>query len=115
MDTGPIDSRDNLGINAQDSDRVRIQRNATCVPITTEGHTADGTSYVRKAGAIGDLNTAIDAFFNYTAMFYGPTSFNLSLAGLTDPALQNITYLYTNFRDVATELWRYEESPYDIQ
>jgi hypothetical protein len=39
MDTGLIDSRDDLGINAQDRDRVQIRRNATCIPITTQGYT----------------------------------------------------------------------------
>ena len=111
MDTGFIDSRDDLGINAQNDDRVKIRRNTTCIPITTEGYTTTGSSFAGGASSDHPIRTP----FNYTAVFYGPTYNNLTSAGLTDPAIQNSTYIYTKFRDVATSFWRYERSPYDVK
>jgi hypothetical protein len=117
MDTGWIDSRDDLGINGEDQDRIQFRKNATCVPITTNGYISNGTSVlaVNQYASVGDSTIPYNATFNYTAAFYGPQSNNLTQVGIVDPALQNATYIYTNFRDIATMFWNYENSPYDVQ
>lgn len=119
MDTGWIDSRNDLGINGQEEGRVQFRKTAECVPITTKGYTSNGTStlvYTENPNAIiGDGSPIVQTMFNYTAAFYGPQRNNLTQVGIVDPALQNSTYIYTNFRDVATMFWNYEQSPYDVQ
>jgi hypothetical protein len=116
METGLLDSRNDFGINANDKDRVEVRRNATCIPITTEGYNTNGTSRFGPADSLPIDNAEVSGMaFNYTALFYGPTYENITGAGLADPALRNITYIYTNFRDIATEFWNYERSPYDVQ
>lgn len=97
LDTGLIDSRDDLGINGHDSDRVQWRNNLTCVPITTDGYSKQGTSSYNYLGDFSSGNIT----FNYTALLYGPPDDNFLLYGVEDLTLQNATYLYTNFMDLA--------------
>jgi hypothetical protein len=119
MDSGLLDSRNDLGINARDEDRVQWRRNATCAPITTEGYVTSGNSSfsVSQEQSIEGISVSGNVYlpFNYTAAFYGPPAFNESNFGLTDPSLQNATYLYTNFRDIAGEAYNGEVSAYEVQ
>jgi hypothetical protein len=60
FDTGLIDSRDDFGINVDDSNRVQFPKAITCTPITGQRYIENGsTSY----------NSMV---FNYSAAFYGP-------------------------------------------
>ncbi|KAE9363255.1 hypothetical protein N431DRAFT_475416 [Stipitochalara longipes BDJ] len=111
LDTGLIDSRNDMGINSRDEDHILWRKNATCVPITTVGYSKNGTSSMDYKGAnyIGHNN------FNYTAMFYGTLLDQLaSFASPMDPALLNATYIYTNFYDIAIPLFTHSVSLYDI-
>jgi hypothetical protein len=97
LDTGLIDSRDDLGINSHESDRVQWRHNLTCSPITTDGYSENGTSTVNYENHYG--NGKMD--FNYTALYYGPTSQNGSLSGVENLAILNATYVHTNFLESA--------------
>ncbi|KAE8453974.1 hypothetical protein EG329_007750 [Mollisiaceae sp. DMI_Dod_QoI] len=118
MDTGPLDSRDDLGINAQGEDRIVWRKNATCVPITTQGYTKSGNSSLsmsQEQQLEGIFNSDdLRLPFNYTAAFYGPTHDNYTFWGLSDPSLLNATYIYTNFRDIATIFHNDQVSPYQL-
>jgi hypothetical protein len=99
LDSRLIDSRDDLGINSRDEDRVQWRKNTTCIPITTTGYQKNGTSSIayQSMTYIGQNN------FNYTALFYGPNWDSPgSLAAPLDPVLKkNATYINTNFYDIA--------------
>jgi hypothetical protein len=112
MTTGLLDSRDDFGINSGNEDRVHLRKVATCIPITADGYTSNGTTTIyytnmmREPGAIT---------VNYTAAFYGATGLNLSDVGILDPGLQNMTYMYTNFREAATPYYENFAQPYDVE
>ncbi|KAE9372844.1 hypothetical protein N431DRAFT_467074 [Stipitochalara longipes BDJ] len=111
MATALLDSRTDLGINGRDEDRVQLKKTATCVPIAPDSYTHNGTTsinYDSFTGAKGEITV------NYTAVYYGPSTTNSTLIGITDPALQNMTYLYTNFRDAATPFHNTYVSSYDL-
>lgn len=98
LDTGLIDSRDDLGVNSRDSDRIQWRHNVTCAPITTDGYSKNGTSTVNyDSHYSGNGNMG----FNYTGLYYGPSVQNLSLSGVNDPDLWNATYVHTNFLESA--------------
>ncbi|KUJ06552.1 uncharacterized protein LY89DRAFT_769160 [Mollisia scopiformis] len=65
LDTGLVDSRDDLGINGREGDRIQWRKNITCVPITTDGHSKNGTSFVNYRYPYYRGRNA----FNYTAIF----------------------------------------------
>lgn len=114
LDSGFLDSRDDFGINAKDEDRIQIRITATCSPITTEGYTKSGTTLLNyqaynKPDTYGQTNV------NYIASFYGTTGLNNTYLGFNDPELANSSWIYTNFREVATTYYNEQESPYDIQ
>ncbi|KUJ10441.1 uncharacterized protein LY89DRAFT_723648 [Mollisia scopiformis] len=111
MDTGYVDSRDDLGINGKDEDRIQWRRNATCVPIKTDGFSTNGTSVVnyKDPHYYGRNN------FNYTALFYGPMYGSPSEWGMDDPALQNATYIYTNFYDIKIHSFSSSVAPYQVE
>lgn len=99
MTTAFLDSRDGLGINRRHEDRVQLKKVATCIPINPDGYTRNSTTTIDYESFSG-VDRAITV--NYTAAFYGPSTTNNTLIGLTDPALENMTHVYTNFRDTAT-------------
>lgn len=112
MDTGLIDSRDDLGINGKDTDRIQWRKNVTCIPITADGYTKNGTSSREFTNAhfTGRNN------FNYTALYYGPPKYtNYSSLGFADPELQNATYIYTNFADLAVPIYPNPVPQYIVQ
>jgi hypothetical protein len=113
MDTGLLDSREDLGINGGDKDRVKLKRTATCSPITTKGYMKSGTTSLDYR-VFNRNNTFGHTTINYTAALYGPNEVNIGQAGLEDPTLENITYLLSNFREVATVYYNRHLSPYDI-
>lgn len=111
MATSLLDSRADLGINGRDEDRIQLKKIATCVPITPKGYTKNGTTtvvYQSYSGVAGEIRV------NYTATFYGPATSNRTFFGLPDPALENLTYAYTNFRDAATAYYNNYVSSYDL-
>ncbi|CZR60573.1 uncharacterized protein PAC_10469 [Phialocephala subalpina] len=118
MDTGYVDSRDDLGISAPDRDRIQWRKNATCVPITTEGYTKSGnSSFSISQEQLSEGVTPPDDLwlpFNYTAAFYGRTHENLTFWGLTDPTLQNATYIYSDYRDIATLFHNDQGTKYEV-
>ncbi|KAE8446476.1 hypothetical protein EG329_011939 [Mollisiaceae sp. DMI_Dod_QoI] len=98
MDTGLIDSREDLGVNGQNEDRIQWRKSATCIPITTDGYSKNGTSF----RVYGNPHFRGNNSFNYTALFYGaPIASNYSDVGVTDPDLANATYIYTDFADIS--------------
>jgi hypothetical protein len=113
MATGLLDSREHFGINGQDKDRVQVRRSATCSPITTDGYMKSGTSSIAYHSFNNHSNAGLITF-NYTAAFYGDSNENHTLYGLDDPALDNTTYIYTNFREVALPSYSYNAPSYDI-
>ncbi|KAE9371335.1 hypothetical protein N431DRAFT_483888 [Stipitochalara longipes BDJ] len=100
LDTGLLDSRDDFGVNGQGFERISYRRASTCVPITTQNFTTNGTS------SIGDAD------FNYTAAFYGPNQIDLTM--INDTNLQNATYILSNYRDFALPFYIDESSPYTV-
>jgi len=113
MDTGLIDSREDLGINGRDRDRVQWRKTATCIPITTNGYSKNGTSSIKLIDNRYDGSSTC----NYTALFYGynaPTP-TVPQGRVTDPILQNATYIYTNFLDFKSKTHSYAVQPYDIE
>jgi len=113
MTTGMLDSRDDLGINSRDEDRVRFRKVAACAPLKSDGYYENGTTSIRYRSFSEGTRGTITV--NYTAAFYGATQTNLTLLGLTDPTFANMTLLYTNFRDAATTFQNSFESSYDLQ
>lgn len=113
METGLIDSREDLGINSRDEDRVQVRRSATCSPITTDGYTKRGNTTIHYK-IFNQVNQTGDMPTNYTAAFYGSSNNNDTLLGIDDPELENMTYIYTNFREVATAYYSFDQPPYDI-
>lgn len=111
MDTGLLDSRDDFGINSQHFDRVQWRKRATCMPITTSGYTQQGVSFIDYTYK----NIPGRQTINYTALFYGPDYNMLSAAGLTDPAISNATYVFTNFQTEMIPYSDYTEPPYYLQ
>jgi hypothetical protein len=102
MDTGFIDSRDDLGINSRDEDRIQWRKNATCIPITTSGYMKNGTSSITYQSSTYIGQNA----FNYTALFYGPNwNSPANIAAPLDPVLSNATYVNTNFYDIAMTIF----------
>lgn len=113
MDTNLLDSRDDFGINGRDEDRIKFKRTATCSPITTQGYTKSGTTLVNYQ--VFNANSSFGQIpVNYTAAFYGNGGVSLSHMGVDDLSLENLTYLYTNYRDAATIFYNYNSLPYDI-
>ncbi|CZR55165.1 uncharacterized protein PAC_05051 [Phialocephala subalpina] len=69
INTGYIDSRDDLGINGDDTHRIQYRKQATCMPLVTDGYLELGNS------SRDGMN------FTYEAAFYGPNNvLNSSLA-----------------------------------
>ncbi|KAF4613378.1 hypothetical protein G7Y89_g15510 [Cudoniella acicularis] len=110
MDTGLLDSRDDLGINSQDKDRIRLRKTSVCSPITTENYTKNGTSVINYSNPSYEGSNAM----NYTALFYGRNYFNFTHEGIPEPTLQNATYIYTNFRDIEGAVSNNDKAAYDI-
>jgi hypothetical protein len=101
MDTGLLDSRNDFGVNGQNDERISYRRVSTCIPITTENFTTNGTS------SVGSV------VFNYTAAFYGPNQIDLTM--INDTTLQNATYILSNYRDFALPFYTDESSPYTVE
>lgn len=101
LDTGLLDSRDDVGVNGQDDERIFFRRVSTCVPINTLNFTTNGTSSIGSA------------IFNYTAAFYGPN--DIGLAMISDTTLQNATYILSNYRPFALLFSAAESSPYTVE
>lgn len=102
LDSGLLDSRDDLGVNGHNDERISYRRLSTCIPITTDNFTTNGTS------SIGD-----NRMFNYTAAFYGPNQIDLTM--INDTTLQNATYILSNYRDFALPFYIDESSPYTVE
>lgn len=52
---------------------------------------------------------------NYTAAFHGcPNTQNMSAYGFGDPALDRATYIYTNYRGIASTFYNGNMDPYDV-
>jgi hypothetical protein len=113
MDTGLLDSREDLGINGGENDRVKLRRTVTCSPITTKGYTRSGTTSLDYR-VFNRNNTFGHTTINYTAAFYGASNVKTGLVGLGDSTLENITSLLSNFREVATIYYNKKSSLYDI-
>lgn len=117
MDTGMINSRNDLGFNARDEDHVLWRRNATCSPITTQGYTRTGMSSINYTYSEGQIEypneTSRSVPFHYTAMFYGPNPTRPTK--ITDTLLKNATYFYTNFREAAGDTFKITPTVYDLQ
>lgn len=102
MDAGLVDSRDDFGVNGRDDERISYRRTATCIPVTTQNFTKNGTSSL-----VGN------AAFNYTAAFYGPNQVELTM--ISDTILQNATYILSNYREFALPFYTDESSPYTVE
>ena len=102
LETGLIDSRDDMGINGGDEERIQWRKNVTCSPITTMGYQNTGTSNMTYLSTNYEGRNS----FNYTALYYGASSYFLDKLPINtavplDPILTNATYIYTNFYDIA--------------
>ncbi|KUJ17744.1 uncharacterized protein LY89DRAFT_747572 [Mollisia scopiformis] len=114
MDTGVLDSRDDFGINGRDKERIQFRKNTTCVPIKSDGYMVEGNSSIDFDGYFSSGSSGTAAF-NYTAAFYGPMNpEQFADSGIEDSSISNATYIYTNFREMATPMWNNGKSPYDV-
>lgn len=112
MDTGYLDSRDDLGINSNDEDRIQWRQVTTCVPIKTDGYIKSGSSSITYF----DFTFRVSSTpVNYTAAFYGKTGINSTSFGFTDPALEYMTYIYTHFNNIATNFYTLGVPLYSMQ
>lgn len=100
LDTGLLDSRDDLGINGEGGDRVLWRKNMTCSPITTKGYSSQGkttmVNYERQFEGSVDVN--------YTAVFYGDPFVTPATLGIADPTLAHATYIYTDYMEA--KFWK---------
>ncbi|KAF4627886.1 hypothetical protein G7Y89_g10265 [Cudoniella acicularis] len=108
-----MDSREDLGINSEDKDRVHLKRSFACSPITTKGYTTTGTSSMDYRDWSVKNHTGHTSF-NYIAALYGPSATNDTLLGLGDPVFENATYIYTNLKEVGPLYYNYGDAGYDI-
>ncbi|KAF4612825.1 hypothetical protein G7Y89_g15548 [Cudoniella acicularis] len=111
MDSGLLDTQQDLAINSNKEDRIQLRRTGTCSPITTIGYSRNGT------GGISFGNDRYEGYnmINFTAFFYGPSQLNWTEeAGISESILQNATYIYTSYRDVAGVFYDGNKSLYDL-
>jgi hypothetical protein len=85
FDTGLLDSRDDLGVNSKQIDRIQYRKVTTCSPITSDGYVNTGVSTLKGRA------------YNYTAAFYGinndmPSS--MSIFG----GIPNATYVHSDYK-----------------
>ena len=101
LDTGLINSREDLGINSKDDARVQYRRLTTCSPIVIEDY-------------VGIKNTTLGAStFYLIGAFYGPNSQGAPLAEIySDPSTVNATYLTSQFQPFQTPYDQATGSPY---
>jgi hypothetical protein len=80
FDSGLIDSREDLGVNGNDANRVQYRKTATCSPLTTDGHilVTNGTFNNNTVGL--------------AAAFYGPNNELPATEVGAEDRLQNATY-----------------------
>jgi len=86
FDTGLIDSRDDLGINSRDANRIQYRKLTTCIPISTD-------DFVKVYNITVDQST-----FEAAAAFYGP-NYNPSSEAVTNGSIANATYVTSDFRN----------------
>ncbi|KAF8865654.1 hypothetical protein BDZ45DRAFT_796456 [Acephala macrosclerotiorum] len=91
FDTGLIDSRDDLGVNTRDRDRVQYRRTATCNPITTQG-------YVFSMNVTRAPARTYNSTFTAIAAYYGRNN-DLTSEIVTSGLIVNATYVSSNFEN----------------
>lgn len=101
LDTGLIDSRDDLGINSRDEDQIQYREVSTCTPITTDG-------YVSTFNTTTSDNVTLTAY----AAFYGPNLYEHSEIGNYDIA--NATYVTSNYASLKSSYDVASGSPYNL-
>jgi hypothetical protein len=85
FDTGFLDSREDLGFNSKQVDRVQYRKVMTCSPITSESYSTNGSAYYLGRG------------YNYTAEFYGVN--NLMPSRIAEfGGIPNATYVHSDFK-----------------
>lgn len=80
FDSGLIDSREDLGVNGDDANRVQYRKTATCSPLTTDGHILVTNS------------TFANNTVGLAAAFYGPNNELPATEAGAEDRLQNATY-----------------------
>jgi len=81
--------------------RVQYRRLMTCLPITSQ-------SYIKNGSPSSNGIT-----FNFSAAFYGPNE-ALDSASENRGAIQNATYIHTNFKETVLDYGEVAESPYTL-
>lgn len=87
LDTGLLDSRDDLGFNSKQIDRIQYRKVTTCSPILSTGYVTNGTSTIDGRG------------YNYTAAFYGPNS-RWNSSSPQFGGIPNATYIHSDYNDL---------------
>jgi hypothetical protein len=90
LDTGMIDTHNDLGINALPGDRLGYRRVTTCTALNDTGHTTD---WIRQDDG------SLQAFANYGPSVLQETDF---------------TYSYSNFADFFTDFTGVSTTPYQL-
>lgn len=103
LDTGLIDSRDDLGINGQDYNRVQYRKISTCSPITTQ-------DYIVASNVTTSKNVTFTAY----AAFYGRNNLIPSSKIGAGP-INNATYVTSNFQNFEFLYDSIVASPYRIE
>jgi hypothetical protein len=98
IDTGYIDSRDDLGINGDDAQQIQYRKTATYIPITTVPYFGSGNGTVN--GVVTELSAA----------FYGPNNAILSSAP-ENGGVPNATFVTSLYMSIETQ-FDFEWSPY---
>lgn len=101
FDTGLIDSREDLGINSNDKNRVQYRKTATCSPIDTQGYVF---SYNSSQG-----NQSLTTY----AAYYGPNLFQPS-SWATNGQIINATYVTSNFEPYVSVYDGFAASAYRV-
>jgi hypothetical protein len=90
FDSGLIDSREDLGVNGDDANRVQYRKIATCSPLTTDGHILVTNSTFANTTA------------GVAAAFYGPNNALPALEAGAEDRLQNATYFTVDISEYKT-------------
>jgi hypothetical protein len=102
FDSGLIDSREDLGVNSNDANRVQYRKAATCNPLTTDGH-------ILVTNGTFDNNTV-----GLAAAFYGPNNELPAMEVGAGENLQNATYFNVDISEYKTAYDYIGSSAYKI-
>ena len=108
LDSGPIDSTLDLGINARPKDRITLRKSLTCAPIRTTGF--NRTLSGDETSELGSLWVGSNDTSGQPQAFYYGKDFALNL-GIT---MTNATLVFNPATLLASSSWTPASPPYSL-